>query len=240
MEQVRRVFVEKRPGFDIEAQQLRNSFRDDLGIEGLRALRIFKRYDFSGVNDAEYASARDSILSEPNCDFVYDETLPELSGLQVFAVEYLPGQYDQRADSAAQCVQLLTQKERPLFRTATVYAFDADLAAESVEKIHRHLVNPVEARAASMDKPETLEQQAGQGRRYLEALRGEVKRLMLTAEQETDGAVIEAMTGKLGEEELCALERIYRKRALKRLGLHTQLVYGETKTAAEDENDFRV
>ena len=160
MEQVRRVFVEKRPGFDIEAQQLRNSFRDDLGIEGLRALRIFKRYDFSGVNDAEYASARDSILSEPNCDFVYDETLPELSGLQVFAVEYLPGQYDQRADSAAQCVQLLTQKERPLFRTATVYAFDADLAAESVEKIHRHLVNPVEARAASMDKPETLEQQA--------------------------------------------------------------------------------
>ena len=87
---------------------------------------------------------------------------------------------------------------------------------------------------------ETLEQQAGQGRRYLEALRGEVKRLMLTAEQETDGAVIEAMTGKLGEEELCALERIYRKRALKRLGLRTQLVYGETKTAAEDENDFRV
>ena len=87
---------------------------------------------------------------------------------------------------------------------------------------------------------ETLEQQAGQGRRYLEALRGEVKRLMLTAEQETDGAVIEAMTGKLGEEELCALERIYRKRALKRLGLRTQLVYGETKTAAEDENDFCV
>ncbi|MBP5637955.1 MAG: hypothetical protein J6X55_00620, partial [Victivallales bacterium] len=160
MSLVRRVFVEKRPGFDVEVKQLQNTFKDDLGISDLKTLRIFKRYDFSGVNDAEYVAARDSILSEPNCDAVYDEMLPEMEGLQLFAVEYLPGQYDQRADSAAQCVQLLTQKERPLFRSATVYAFDASLPQDEVAKIKTHLINPVEAREATLEKPETLVLQA--------------------------------------------------------------------------------
>ncbi|MBP5672591.1 MAG: phosphoribosylformylglycinamidine synthase [Victivallales bacterium] len=160
MESVRRVFVEKRPGFDIEAQHLLASLREDLGIKSVKTLRIFKRYDFSGVTDAEAKAAKDSILSEPNCDFVYDETLPAMNGLQLFAVEPLPGQYDQRADSAAQCVQLLTQKERPVFRTATVYAFDKDIPASDFDKINKHLINPVEARQASLDKPDTLEMKA--------------------------------------------------------------------------------
>ena len=160
MEAVRRAFVEKRPGFDIEAQHLLARIREDLGITSVKTLRIFKRYDFSGVNDAEAKIAKDSILSEPNCDFVYDETLPAMDGLQLFAVESLPGQYDQRADSAAQCVQLLTQKERPVFRTATVYAFDAAIPAADLEKIKKHLINPVEARQASLDKPDSLEMKA--------------------------------------------------------------------------------
>ena len=160
MESVRRVFVEKRPGFDVEAQHLLAALREDLGIKSVKTLRIFKRYDFSGVTDAEAKAAKDSILSEPNCDFVYDETLPPMVGLQLFAVEPLPGQYDQRADSAAQCVQLLTQKERPVFRTATVYAFDQNIPAADFDKINRHLINPVEARQASLDKPDTLEMKA--------------------------------------------------------------------------------
>ena len=160
MESVRRVFVEKRPGFDIEAQHLLAGIREDLGIKSVKTLRIFKRYDFSGVTDSEATIAKDSILSEPNCDFVYDETLPAMDGLQLFAVESLPGQYDQRADSAAQCVQLLTQKERPVFRTATVYAFDEAIPAVDLDKIKKHLVNPVEARQASLDKPESLEMKA--------------------------------------------------------------------------------
>ena len=92
MESVRRVFVEKRPGFDIEAQHLLAGIREDLGIKSVKTLRIFKRYDFSGVTDSEATIAKDSILSEPNCDFVYDETLPAMDGLQLFAVESLPGQ----------------------------------------------------------------------------------------------------------------------------------------------------
>ena len=160
MESVRRVFVEKRPGFDIEAQHLLAGIREDLGIKSVKTLRIFKRYDFSGVTDSEATIAKDSILSEPNCDFVYDETLPAMDGLQLFAIESLPGQYDQRADSAAQCVQLLTQKERPVFRTATVYAFDEAIPTVDLDKIKKHLVNPVEARQASLDKPESLEMKA--------------------------------------------------------------------------------
>jgi len=156
---VRRVFVEKRSGFDVEAEQLLVDLRDISGLGGLSELRIFKRYDVSGVSDSEYIAVRDSILSEPNCDFVYDERLPELPG-PLFAVEFLPGQYDQRADSAAQCIQLLTCKERPLVRTATVYALPAGTSAEQIEKIKDHLINPVECREASLTKPESLKIQA--------------------------------------------------------------------------------
>ncbi|MFA6780312.1 MAG: phosphoribosylformylglycinamidine synthase, partial [Paludibacteraceae bacterium] len=144
---VRRVFVEKRPGFDVEARQLLSDLRDIPGLGSLQALRLFKRYDLSGLSDSEYIAARDSILSEPNCDFVYDEQLPELNATR-FAVEFLPGQYDQRADSAAQCVQLLTCKERPLVRTATVYALSGEISPEQLQKIKNYLINPVESREA--------------------------------------------------------------------------------------------
>ena len=156
LELVRRVFVEKRKGFDVEAQQLLADMRENLGLGNLERLRILKRYDLSGVEDSEYAAARDSILSEPNCDAVYEESFTAEADDVIFAVEYLPGQYDQRADSAAQCIQLLTQKERPLVRSATVYVFSGKLTAAELETAKSYLVNPVESREASLEKPATL------------------------------------------------------------------------------------
>lgn len=156
VELVRRVFVEKREGFDVEAQQLLGDIRENLGMNSLSGLRIVKRYDISGLNDEEYASARDSILSEPNCDRVYERELPVPTESLAFAVEYLPGQYDQRADSAAQCVQLLTQKERPLVRSATVYIFTG-IDSEALIRVKGYLINPVDSREALLSMPETLE-----------------------------------------------------------------------------------
>ena len=117
--------------------------------------RVFKRYDVSGLSDAEYERAVSAVFSEPNCDEVYFESLPEVQG-QVFAVEYLPGQYDQRADSAAQCIQLFTQGERPQVKTATVYVLEGDLDGETVARVKHYIINPVESREASLEKPETL------------------------------------------------------------------------------------
>lgn len=155
MESVRRVFVEKRPGFDVEARYLLGDLRDYLGIRSLERVRICKRYDLSGLTGDEYLAARDSVLSEPNCDIVYDEKLPACAG-QHLAVELLPGQYDQRADSAAQCVQLLTQKERPLVHSATHYVFEGAISAEQLATIKSYLINPIECQEASLGKPSSL------------------------------------------------------------------------------------
>ena len=156
MSDVRRLFVEKRPGFDIEAQHMLSDLRENLGLTQITGLRLFNRYDVSGLSDEEYARAQGTIFSEPNVDCVFEETLPSLPGMRVFAMEYLPGQYDQRADSAAQCVQLLTQGERPEVRTARVVALSGDVADDAFRKVQSYLVNPVESRVASMDKPESL------------------------------------------------------------------------------------
>ncbi|MBR0458239.1 MAG: phosphoribosylformylglycinamidine synthase [Victivallales bacterium] len=155
-EMVRRVFVEKREGFDVEARQLLGDLKENVRLTGLTGVRILKRYDISGLDDQEYAGARDSILSEPNCDQLFEETFDVPAGCRAFAVEYLPGQYDQRADSAAQCVQLLTQKERPLVRSATMYVLQGTLSDEELARAKAYLINPVESREASLAKPDTL------------------------------------------------------------------------------------
>ena len=113
-----------------------------------------------GLSQEEFEAARNTIFSEPNVDNVYGEDFEFPADYQVFAMEYLPGQYDQRADSAAQCVQLLTQKERPQVLTARVIAIKGNLSAEEMDKIKSYLVNPVESRLASMDKPESLDMKA--------------------------------------------------------------------------------
>ena len=154
---VTRVFVEKRKGFDVEARHMMADLRQNLGLKAIEDLRILNRYDVSGLSGEEFEAAARTILSEPNVDNVYDENYKISSQYHVFATEFLPGQYDQRADSASQCVQLLTQGERPQVAYAKVIAVKGDLSEEEMDKIKNYIVNPVESRLASMEKPETLD-----------------------------------------------------------------------------------
>ncbi len=156
MANIYRFFAEKRPGFDIEAQGLLSTLQNYLHIEGLTGLRIFNRYDVQGLEEENCEAAGRLIFSEPQCDNLYRENLPEIEGEHIiFAVEALPGQYDQRADSAAQCVQIIT-KERPVVRAAKVYAFLGSVSDSDLQKMKKHLINPVENREAALEKPETL------------------------------------------------------------------------------------
>ncbi len=155
---IRRIYVEKKSGFDNEAYKLLNAFRDYLGIRYLKGVRVIKRYDIMGLSDEEYYKASRTILSEPPVDIVYDEVIPLKEGEIQIAVEYLPGQYDQRADSAAQCIQILTLKDRPLINTAKIIIIDTDdgIKEEDLNKIKRYIINPVDSREASLAKPTTL------------------------------------------------------------------------------------
>ncbi len=157
MTAVKRIFVEKRAGFDVEAQNLLADLRNNLGLTALEQVRIINRYDISGLDGDDFEKAKNTILSETNADIVYDEVLPENSDFKTFAMEYLPGQYDQRADSAAQCVQLLTQGERPKVLTAKLIALKGDISEDDFKKVQHYLINPVESRLASLDKPDSLD-----------------------------------------------------------------------------------
>ncbi|MBQ7036416.1 MAG: phosphoribosylformylglycinamidine synthase [Clostridia bacterium] len=150
---VRRVFVEKRQ--DVEAAALREDLKTNLGLLNLEGVRIIKRYDIDGITDEEYEMAKNTILSEPQVDNCYDEKI-DLSG-RFFAISYLPGQYDQRADSAAQCIQLLTGKEKPQVVSARNIALSGNVSDADFAAVKKYLINPVEAMEASLDKPETLE-----------------------------------------------------------------------------------
>ena len=151
---VYRIFVEKKPGLAGEADSLCNDLRTLLGMTALEKVRLFNRYDVENMDEALFRQCSTTIFSEPQLDDIYDE-LPATEGA-VFAVEFLPGQYDQRADSAAQCVQLVSQGERPLVRSAKVYILEGKLTAEDIAAAQKYVINPVEARLASLEKPETL------------------------------------------------------------------------------------
>ncbi len=155
---VRRIFVEKRQGFyDVSAQQLCDDLTETFRLTELKAVRIINRYDIEGLTDEEYAQVRNVVFSEPPVDVVYEDHLPDFPNSRMFAVEYLPGQYDQRADSAAQCVQLVTQKERPRIATARVIVLVGALDDALVREIKKYCINAVESREASLSKPESLE-----------------------------------------------------------------------------------
>ncbi len=156
MSDVIRIFTEKKKGFDVEATQMMWDLRHNLGLKQITDLRLANRYDVSGISLEEFAKAEVTIFSEPNQDLTYRETMPIDENYKVFAMEYLPGQYDQRADSAAQCVSLLTQGERPDVLTAKVIAIAGDITQEDFIKIQDYLVNPVESRIASLEKPTSL------------------------------------------------------------------------------------
>ena len=152
---VYRIYVEKKPGFDGEARQLQNELTSLLGIGSLTGLRLLNRYDVEGISEQLFRQCVDTVFSEPPVDSVCTE-LPAHPGT-AFAVEYLPGQFDQRADSAAECIQLISQGERPLVRSARVYLLDGDLTGAQVEEIKKYVINPVEAREASLETRDTLQ-----------------------------------------------------------------------------------
>lgn len=151
---VYRIYVEKKPGFDGEAQALQNELSSLLGIEQLTGLRLLNRYDVEGIDQALFDQCVSTVFSEPPVDDTYTE-LPAWSD-SCFAVEYLPGQFDQRADSAAECIQLISQGERPLVRSARVYLLEGALSDAQIDAIKKYVINPVEAREASLETRATL------------------------------------------------------------------------------------
>ena len=157
---VKRIFVEKRDGFDVEAVNLASDLQKNLGLTAVEKVRIINLYDISGLDDKDFDRAKTTILSETNADTVTDEVLPQDDAYRFFAMEYLPGQYDQRADSAAQCVQLLTQGERPQVVSAKLIGVKGNITDDDMNKIKHYLINPVESREASFDKPESLDMKA--------------------------------------------------------------------------------
>jgi len=154
---VRRIFVEKKKGFDIEAESLYRDLKYNLSIQGLKSLRIINRYDIEGISDGEFESSKRTIFSEPPVDEIFDEKLDIDEHDSVIAIEYLPGQYDQRADSASQCVQILTHGERPNTKVAKLVILDGKISDSEYEKVKGYLINPVESHEAAIDKPDSLE-----------------------------------------------------------------------------------
>ena len=152
---VYRIYVEKRRELAHEAAALCSELKNLLGIGGLTSVRILNRYDAENITPALFDEAVRSVFSEPQLDITYAE-LPQKEGETVFATEYLPGQFDQRADSAAQCIQIISQGERPIIRTAKVYLLGGDLTDADLAGIKKYVINPVEAREAALELPETL------------------------------------------------------------------------------------
>ena len=154
---VRRVFVEKKKGFDVEAQGLYRDLKTNLGIRGLKSVRLINRYDVEGITDEEYIKSRNTIFSEPPVDIVFDEKIDIDENAKVIAVEYLPGQFDQRADSASQCIQILTCGDRPKVKAAKLIILEGEISQEEYDKVKRYCINPIESQEASMEKPSSLE-----------------------------------------------------------------------------------
>ncbi len=158
MSEVRRVYVEKKEPYAVQARELLEEIRSYLGIAGVSGVRELVRYDVENVSDETYAKALVSVFSEPPVDDVYEETF-DARGAEVFSVEYLPGQFDQRADSAEQCVKLLNEEEEPLIRSATTYVIEGEVSAEELAAIKHHCINPVDSRETGLEKPQTLVQE---------------------------------------------------------------------------------
>ena len=151
---VYRIYVEKKKELANEAKKLFNDATSLLGVKGLTDVRIINRYDAENITEELFDYATKTVFSEPQLDNTYSE--PDIKDAYVFAVEFLPGQFDQRADSAAQCIQIISQGERPVVKTAKVYALYGNLTENDIKEIKKHVINPVEAREASLEKPETL------------------------------------------------------------------------------------
>ena len=153
---VRRVYVEKKPDFAVQAKELKHEIESYLGIKDVTGVRVLIRYDVEDISDQVFEKACGCVFSEPPVDVLYREELEVKEGPRVFSVEYLPGQFDQRADSAVQCVQFLKEDEKPIIRSATTYVIEGNISDEELEAIKNHCINPVDSREADSRKPETL------------------------------------------------------------------------------------
>ena len=156
MSNVKRVFVEKKPEFAVAAKALRHEIRHYLGIRGVNGVRVLNRYDVEDLSDETFEKACRGVFAELPVDILYKETFPVNEGDHSFSVEYLPGQFDQRADSAEQCVRFIKEDEIPVIRTATTYVIEGDITDEEFAAIRSHCINPVDSREAQEEKPETL------------------------------------------------------------------------------------
>ena len=155
---VRRIYVEKKKGFDVEAEALFTDVKENLHLEDLSGIRILNRYDMDGIDDATYEAAKFTVFAEPAIDVVYEETMPvDLSSAIFFAVEYLPGQYDQRADSASQCIKLMNAEADATVKFARVIVPEGNISAADLEAIKKYCVNPVDSQIAANEKPQDLE-----------------------------------------------------------------------------------
>ena len=159
MSNVKRVFVEKKPDFAVQAKDLKHEIKGYLGIKDVESVRVLIRYDVENVSDETFEKACNGIFSEPPVDTLYREEFPVEEGSRVFSVEFLPGQFDQRADSAVQCIQFIKEDEQPVIKTATVYVIKGEgreISDAELTAIKNHCINPVDSRETGMEKPETL------------------------------------------------------------------------------------
>ena len=155
---VRRIYVEKKKAYAVRAVELFENIKTYLGISDIAGVRVLVRYDIENLDDKTFVQARGTIFSEPPLDELYEETFPKEAGDTVFSAEYLPGQFDQRADSAVQCVQLIDKDAAPVIRTATTYVLSGKLSEQEIEAVKHFCINPVDSRECAEEKPETLTQ----------------------------------------------------------------------------------
>ena len=156
MGNVRRIYVEKKAPYAVKAAELKGDLKNYLGLENVEAVREFIRYDVENISDEIFAKACKTVFSEPPVDDLYEETIEIPANGHVFSVEYLPGQFDQRADSAVQCVQFLKEDENPIIKTAVTYMIIGDISEEDMARIKSYCINPVDSRETDMVKPATL------------------------------------------------------------------------------------
>ncbi len=156
MDSVKRVYVEKKPEFAVQAKELLYEIKSYLGIEAVTGVRMLIRYDVENLSDATFRRACRGVFAEPPVDRLYQETFPRGENDKVFSVEYLPGQFDQRADSAVQCVRFIKEDELPVIRTAVTYVISGDISGEELKAVKSYCINPVDSRETGLEKPETL------------------------------------------------------------------------------------
>jgi len=153
---IRRIYVEKRKDFNSPAKELLGTLKENLGLETVKDLRILNRYDIEGIENDLYQESKTTIFSEPNVDILYEEKFPIANDEIAFGVEYIPGQYDQRADSAIQCIHILKKDSKPIINTAKIFVLKG-ASKKEINKIKKYIINPVDSREATLEKPESID-----------------------------------------------------------------------------------